>query len=107
MRGYNPRIVSRIRRVLFALWVATAVLVCQHVVASHDLSHALGQESTPGKSACDKCFACAELSAAMGQAVPSVQVPDPAAHVVATHSDASASNTLRLAFRSRAPPGLL
>ncbi len=105
---YNAPIVSRLRRIFFALWMALAVVVAQQAVVLHDLAHVAGhkQDSTPAKGTCDKCFACAELSSAVGASIPPVGVQDnaPLAHDV--RSDASACSAPRLAFRSRAPPTL-
>ena len=97
---------SRVHRIFFALWMALAVVVAQQAVAMHDLAHAFGhkQESTPGKSTCDKCFACAELSSAVGTTIPPVALPDTAPSVVHADSDAVVCAAPRLAFRSRAPP---
>lgn len=99
---------SRIRRIFFALWMALAVVVGQQAVALHDMSHAAGhkQESTPGKSTCDKCFACAELSSAVGASIPAVVLPDRAPVLQEQHSEAAVCAAPRLAFRSRAPPKL-
>ncbi|MBC8023368.1 MAG: hypothetical protein H7Y14_09635 [Burkholderiales bacterium] len=100
---------NRFRHIFFALWMALAVVVGQQAVVLHDLAHAAGhkQESTPGKSTCDKCFACAELSGAVGTSIPSVVLPDTAPRVRHVHSDAPVFGAPRLAFRSRAPPTLL
>lgn len=85
--------------------MAFAILAGQHAVAMHDLAHAAGhKEGVPGKTTCDKCFACAELSSAVGAAIPPVALPD-AAPVVAR--DASAQFPCAaplLAYRSQAPP---
>jgi len=99
---------NRARRILFALWMALAVVVGQQAVALHDLSHVAGhkQDSTPGKSTCDKCFACAELSSAVGTSIPAVVLPDATPVVREQHSDAAFCTAPRLAFRSRAPPKL-
>ena len=95
-----------LRRIFFALWMACAIVVAQQAVAMHDLAHAFGhkQESTPGKSTCDKCFACAELSSAVGTSIPPVAFPDTAPSVVHADSSAAACAAPRLAFHSRAPP---
>jgi len=99
---------NRARRIFFALWMALAVVVGQQAVALHDLSHLAGhkQDSTPGKSTCDKCFACAELSSAVGTSIPAVALLDAAPVVREQHSDAAFCPAPRLAFRSRAPPKL-
>jgi hypothetical protein len=98
--------VNRFRRILFALWMALAVVAGQQAVAMHDLAHATGQkhDGTPGKSTCEKCFACAELSSAVGASIPPAILPDGAPTVVAVDPAAAACGAPRLAFRSRAPP---
>ncbi|HUQ28345.1 MAG TPA: hypothetical protein VM051_07115 [Usitatibacter sp.] len=99
---------SNFRRIFFALWMALAVVVGQQAVALHDLAHAGGhkQDSTPGKGTCDKCFACAELSGAVGASIPPVALPEIAPLPREIRSAASACSAPRLAFRSRAPPSL-
>ncbi|HSW84309.1 MAG TPA: hypothetical protein VLH12_12580 [Usitatibacter sp.] len=99
---------SRARRILFAFLMAFAVVVGQQAVAMHDLAHATGhkQESTPGKTTCDKCFACAELSSAVGTSIPAVVLPDAVPVARDEHSEAAVCTAPRLAFRSRAPPKL-
>jgi hypothetical protein len=98
--------VNRFRRILFALCMALAVVVGQQAVAMHDLAHATGQkhDSTPGQSTCDKCFACAELSSAVGVSIPPVSLPEGATEMVPAVSGAAACTAPLLAFRSRAPP---
>jgi hypothetical protein len=98
----------RARRILFAFLMAFAVVIGQQAVAMHDLAHATGhkQESTPGKTTCDKCFACAELSSAVGTSIPAVVLPDAAPVMGVQHSDSAICAAPRLAFRSRAPPKL-
>jgi hypothetical protein len=98
--------VSRLRRIFFSLWMALAVVIGQQAVALHDLSHATGhkQESTPGKSTCDKCFACAELSSAVGASILAVVLPEAALVIGEQHYDSAACAAPRLAFNSRAPP---
>ena len=98
----------RARRILFAFLMAFAVVIGQQAVAMHDLAHATGhkQESTPGKTTCDKCFACAELSSAVGATIPAVVLPDAAPALAQQPSDAAVCAAPRLAFRSRAPPKL-
>jgi hypothetical protein len=100
---------SRLRRILFTFLMAFAVVAGQQAVAMHDLAHATGhkQESTPGKTTCDKCFACAELSSAVGASIPAVALPDTAPVIGERHSDSAVRAAPRLAFRSRAPPTLL
>ena len=99
---------SRFTRILFALWMALAVVLGQQAVALHDLAHVAGhkQDSTPGKGTCDKCFACAELSSAVGTSIPPATLPDTAPVSHDTRSEATVCSAPRLAFRSRAPPAL-
>jgi hypothetical protein len=99
---------SRIHRILFAFLMAFAVVIGQQAVAMHDLAHATGhkQESTPGKSTCDKCFACAELSSAVGASIPAVALPDGAPVLGEQHFGTAVCAAPRLAFRSQAPPKL-
>jgi hypothetical protein len=98
--------VSRVRRIFVALWIALAVVAGQQVVVLHDLAHTAGhkQESTPGKATCDKCFACAELSSAVGSTIPPVALPDRAPDISSPAADSAVCAAPRLAFRSRAPP---
>jgi hypothetical protein len=86
--------------------MALAVVFGQQAVAMHDLAHATGhkQESTPGKSTCDKCFACAELSSAVGATIPPVALPQLAAVLAHEVETASAPSATLLAYRSQAPP---
>jgi hypothetical protein len=97
---------NRFRHIFFALWMALAVVVGQQAVVLHDLSHVAGhkQDSTPGKSTCDKCFACAQLSGAVGASVPVVPaIPaDDAAPIAVIALVAPAP--ARFAYQSRAPP---
>ena len=97
---------TRTRRIFFALWMALAVVMGQQAVAMHDLAHATGhkQESTPGKTTCDKCFACAELASAVGTSIPPVAPLDAAPHCFHPEHDAAVSTALRVAYLSRAPP---
>ena len=97
---------NRLRRIFFALWMALAVVAGQQAVALHDLSHVAGhkQDSTPGKTACDKCFACAELSSAVGTSIPPASLPDHAPLIREVRYEAGACSAPFLAFRSRAPP---
>jgi hypothetical protein len=99
---------SRFRRIFFALWMALAVVVGQQAVALHDLAHVAGhkQDSTPAKGTCDKCFACAELSGAVGSSIPPVALPETAPLAHDLRSDAPACSAPRLAYRSQAPPSL-
>jgi hypothetical protein len=102
-------LMSSFRRILFSLLMALAVVLGQQAVALHDLSHATGhkKESTTGSSTCDKCFACAELSSAVGSTIPPVTLPDSAPQAFDVATGAVVCTAPRLAFRSRAPPTLL
>ena len=98
---------TQLRRVLFSFLMAFAVVIGQQAVAMHDLSHATGhKESTPGKSTCDKCFACAELSSAVGASIPPVALLDGAPVLAHDVETASAPSATLLAYRSQAPPAL-
>jgi hypothetical protein len=97
--------VRSIARVLVALWMAFAILAAQHAVAMHDLAHAAGhKEGVPGKTTCDKCFACAQLSSAVGATIPPVTLPEGAPLPSTRESEEGIRAAARLAFRSRAPP---
>jgi hypothetical protein len=98
---------SRFRRIFFAFWLALAVVAGQYAVAAHDLAHAAGhKEGVPGKSTCDTCFACAELSSAVGASIPPVVLPDNAPQAVLIDPDTAVCAAPRLAFQSRGPPTL-
>jgi hypothetical protein len=103
---------NSIRRVATAFWLALALLVGQQAAALHDLGHAtekLSQkhDSKPGSSTCDQCFACAELSGAVGTTLPAQPALD-AAHAQCTRPlEQGVAAAPRLAFHSRAPPTLL
>jgi hypothetical protein len=99
------------RRLALAVWLAAALLTAQQAAALHDLGHAKEQlsqkDAKPGSITCDQCFACAELSGAVG-ATPPVLPPHCASHArfdVSLAQDVAAAALL--AFRSRAPPILL
>jgi hypothetical protein len=98
-----------LRRIVAFLLLALALVAGQQAVALHDIAHVTGDESQhdgskPGPSKCDKCFACAELSGAVGVAAVSLP-PVLAARVLPLASlDLGAPATTRVAFRSRAPP---
>jgi hypothetical protein len=100
------------RRIAAAFWLALALLVGQQAAALHDLGHAAErlaqhQDSKTPPASCDQCFACAELSSAMG-AVP-VVLPQVSAGIPVTCfvHDAAIFVAPRLAFRSQAPPTFL
>ena len=98
---------NRAARLIACFWLALAVVIGQQAVAMHDLSHATGhKESTPGKSTCDKCFACAELSSAVGASIPPVALLDGAPVLAHDVETASAPSATLLAYRSQAPPAL-
>jgi hypothetical protein len=99
-------------RLARAIGLAAALLLGQQAAALHDLAHAKEQlsqkDAKPGSTTCDQCFACAELSGAMGTTPPAL----PAGCASATRFDVSlargvAAAPLLLAFRSQAPPSLL
>jgi hypothetical protein len=100
-----------LRRIVLAFSLALALLVGQQAAALHDLGHAVDRiahkGSLPSGGTCGECFACAQLSGAVGAsmpAIPPVLLPDGAPRDVAC---ASATLAPRFAFLSRAPPGLL
>jgi hypothetical protein len=100
------------RRIALALWLALALLIGQHAAALHDLGHATERLSQKKDShripaSCDKCFACAELSGAIGATAATVPVVAAGGPVSAAIPDSSAPCITRLAFRSRAPPRIL
>ncbi len=96
---------TRLARIVFALCLGLAVLAGQHAVAMHDLAHASGhKEGVPGKTTCDKCFACAELSSAVGATIPAVVLPQAAPLPSTRECEAAIGAAPRLAFRSHAPP---
>jgi hypothetical protein len=99
--------VIRLRRILFAFWLGLAVVAGQYAVAAHDVAHAAThKEGVPGKSTCDKCFACAQLSSAVGASIPPAVLPESAPPAILLEPDAAICAAPRLAYRSRAPPTL-
>ena len=90
--------------------MALALCVGQQALALHDLGHAANpvhkQDSTPGKNTCDKCFACAQLSGAVGASIPVVPLVGATPHLSLAPVDAAIFAAPRLAFRSRAPPSI-
>jgi hypothetical protein len=97
------------RRIALALWLALVLLVGQQAAALHDLGHATDRlsqkkESQHRPSSCDKCFACAELSGAIGATVPAVPVVLADNETPCVVGDLGSPLPTRLAFRSRAPP---
>jgi hypothetical protein len=103
-------VVKPLYRLAVILGLALALLGAQQAAAWHDLGHLTGshkQDSKPGSSQCKLCFACAELSGAVGMTFPRVP-PGDAAHIqFATSLDPGVALAPCLAFRSRAPPTLL
>jgi hypothetical protein len=95
---------ARIRQILFALLMALAVVTGQYAVAAHDLAHASHKEGVPGKNTCDKCFACAELSSAVGASIPTVVLPETTPQFVRSHCDAAICAIPCVAYNPRAPP---
>jgi hypothetical protein len=100
-----------LRRIALAFAVALALLFGQQAAALHDLGHAVSQLSHKGSglpaSTCDQCFACAQLSGAVGTSLP--VVPELALERGAP-IDCSREGFVaapRFAFLSRGPPALL
>jgi hypothetical protein len=103
---------NSIRRFATAFWLALALLVGQQAAALHDLGHATErlahkQDSKPNSSTCDQCFACAELSGAVGTTLPPLPSTDASHAQCARPLERGVAVAPRLAFRSRAPPTLL
>ena len=101
-----------IRRLASILWLALALLVGQQAAALHDLGHATGklthkQDSNKAPVSCDQCFACAELSGAVGVTVPELPVVAACPPRAAETLSPGAAFPARLAYRSQAPPALL
>ena len=100
------------RRFASILWLALALLVGQQAAALHDLGHATGQlthkqDSKAPPASCDQCFACAELSGAVGIAAPQLPLVAACTPRAAEPLDRGVTSSARLAYRSRAPPALL
>ncbi|HSN22384.1 MAG TPA: hypothetical protein VLS49_16995 [Usitatibacter sp.] len=100
-----------VRRVFLAFSLALALLVGQQAAALHDLGHAVDRiehkSTLPFGTTCDECFACAQLSGAVGATfpvIPPVLLPDGAPRDVRC---ASAATAPRFAFLSRGPPAVL
>ncbi len=101
-----------IRRLASILWLALALLVGQQAAALHDLGHATGQlshkqDSKTSPASCDQCFACAELSGAVGVTVPVLPVVAACTPRAADPLTRGVASPARLAYRARAPPSLL
>jgi hypothetical protein len=103
---------TRSRRFASALWLALALVAGQQAAALHDLGHATGQltqkhDSKPAPSKCDQCFACAELSGAVGATPLGLPIVSTGGRSFSFVFERASSCATRLAFRSRAPPALL
>ena len=103
---------SSIRRIAKVVWFALALLVGQQAAALHDLGHATGQlthkqDSNTTPASCDQCFACAELSGAVGVTAPVLPLVAACAPRAADPLQSGVASPARLAYRSRAPPSLL
>jgi hypothetical protein len=101
-----------IRRLASILWLAVALLVGQQAAALHDLGHATGQlkhtqDSKTPPASCDQCFACAELSGAVGVTVPVLPAVAACTPRAADPVSPGVASAALLAYRSRAPPALL
>jgi HD superfamily phosphodiesterase len=98
-----------LHRLAVVLWLALALVAGQHAALLHDLGHAADlaqkQDTKPGQSQCDKCYAFAQLIGAPSTvfAVPAVVVAIETPRFV----DASAATRRVTAYRSQAPPNLL
>jgi predicted HD phosphohydrolase len=98
-----------LRRLGAVLWLALALVAGQHAALLHDLGHAAEltqkQDTKPGQTQCEKCYAFAQL---IGAPSPVFEVP---AVVVAVEAiafvDASAVTRRIAAYHSQAPPILL
>lgn len=100
---------KHLRRLGFALWLALALVAGQHAALLHDLGHAADlaqkQDSKPGQTKCEKCFAFAQLT---GAPTAAFEVPPVATGIAAIgFLDASAFSRRTLAYRAQAPPALL
>lgn len=100
-----------LRRILLACSFGLALLFAQQAAALHDLGHAVDRiehkSPLPFGATCDQCFACAQLSGAVGATLPAIApvlLPDGAPRDVAC---ASATAEQRFAFLSRGPPAHL
>jgi len=98
------------RRILFALALALALLFGEQAAALHDLGHALDQiahKGTAPGAPCDQCFACAQLSGAVGTSLPVVPAVPLEGCAPVERPRPGFLATPRLAFFSRGPPALL
>jgi hypothetical protein len=84
------------------------VLVQQHATV-HWLSHAIDavhQKAAPGGDGCDECAGLSAFAAAAPCSVPVLPMVLPQQALPPAETVASIAASLRLAFRSRAPPVL-
>jgi hypothetical protein len=98
------------RRILLALAVGLALLFGEQAAALHDLGHAVDQIAHKGSaptSPCDQCFACAQLSGAVGTSLPVVPAVPLERGVPIERARPGIFASPRLAFLSRGPPALL
>jgi len=98
------------RRILFALALALALLFGEQAAALHDLGHAVDQIVHKGSvpaSPCDQCFACAQLSGAVGTSLPVIPAVPLERGAPLERSRPGFLAAPRLAFLSRGPPALL
>lgn len=98
------------RRIVFALALALALLFGQQAAALHDLGHAVDRIAHKGSvpsSPCDQCFACAQLSGAVGTSLPVVPAVPLERGAPLERPRAGFVAAPRLAFLSRGPPTLL
>jgi hypothetical protein len=100
-----------LRRAFAAFWFAL-LLFGQQAAALHAVAHAAEclahrEDSTPAQVACDQCLLGAQLSSALGTAIP--QLPDVDAYStpdpLVWQQPAPAQAPVH--FRSRAPPAAL
>jgi hypothetical protein len=104
---YHAHVMKPLRRLAVILGLALALLGGQQAAAWHDLGHVTGshkQDSKPGSSHCGLCFACAELSGAVGASVPMLPLVAPRSPRAADPIISGVACPARLAYRSRAPP---
>ena len=96
-----------VRRLLFAIFLVTALLLGQQAAVEHALAHAteqLGSKAPAPKHACDQCFLGAQLSGAMGAHVVGLGYVAAGIVLALTAADGVVLLPPYLAFRSRAPP---
>ena len=92
------------------LLAALALLIGQHAALQHGLAHALeavaGTETpaTPPEASCDEHYACAQLSGAIGGALPPAHFGAARSELAVAGFSASVAQAPRLAYRAQAPP---